>query len=160
MKFHKLIAAMAVTAVAALGAGCQSDGPVEGDDGSDDAVAAGFPAQININRALNHARDFWGPRIPGTQSCAFNPEFHAYYSDERSANGRLATVGLATGCRTPGDNDGGVGQVWLNERYRWSYRRLCVVVAHEVGHLAGLTHNDNSAIMSLPTQIGEANCPT
>jgi hypothetical protein len=158
--------------IALVASACSPDidgfGPVLDPDGYDtadyNATAAGYPSQAKIDQARAHALDFWFSRMNPTENirtCLRNAQIGPY------TDATLKHVGLARGCWTQLDNSepaydvaGQGGQIGINTAYRWTYKRLCVVMTHEFGHLLSIMHsNTHYAVMDKTPYIGEGACP-
>jgi hypothetical protein len=69
------------------------------------------------------------------------------------------------GCNDPGWQGPHFGghepdaRIFLNRDYKWTKRKLCVVLKHEIGHLVGLLHDDSRRIMRIPVPNPQAGYP-
>jgi hypothetical protein len=77
----------------------------------------------------------------------------------RSAGGGTPVLALSFGCNTPGYRSPDFGgfvtdeRVVMNKDYRWTKRKLCTVIAHEIGHQTGdygADHRSDKAIGRIP----------
>lgn len=142
-----------------------------------EAVAAGPPSSTAIATALRRAKNFWGGRGQLT-SCMDNVRVAWAGPDDKLTekhdnggifNKSLRQIGAAAGgsdvpgavvfgCNSFGYHQQGNGgyvtdqRIVVNRAQNWPLRKLCVTLAHELGHMDrsgqkyGYTHGDNGGL--------------
>lgn len=174
----KRILTLLVVACTIFVAACSE--PVQDPNGYDTAeystTAVGSPiGSAKLARAADHARAFWCEHLGGavcSRSCSRWPDYqnysdpgltHVAYAQNCFVIDDSPCAGCPPPCASAGNCGDGSKQgiITFNVNYRWTYKRLCVVVVHEMGHLNGISHNSsNFAVMDKTPYIGEGGCPT